>query len=234
MIDDKIYVMYLIDKNLLEDENSEDENSEDEKKEEIPSYDEDYLSPKINKKSLKFNIDVKGSPVLSKKFMEALPQIFSPQALRKINRLNQTLVVDKYSNFGDIMAKTSHTKVTISSYCMSQPPDVAVKYLVHEFFHVLENLPSYQEYRRINDSIFNSISEKLEYGKITPFISGKNDLHSDPKKECLSYLAGNGSYQWKMLPDGKLKGAIKQIISKSGQFNSDSQWWKSRFETKKF
>ena len=95
-------------------------------------------------------------------------------------------------------------------------------YIIHELFHVLQNLNQFPEIKTVNRILYNKTISKIPIQKINEFLTGKQqDIHSNYKDEFLSYCS-NAAFNWKLCP--QLKIEYYNILNNSGLFNMQSNF----------
>lgn len=171
-----------------------------------------------------------GEQALDKMFDKYMKEIFSPIFLKKINRtLSLNLKFKNFRERSNIMLYTQGTKIYINKPLFSQTEkSSAIKYIMHEVFHVLINTNKFPELKKVNEELSNIVSKAVPKGKESEFLTGKEqNIHSDWRVEVLSYLCNN-SINWEIATLGT-KLAYEQTLKRSGLFNMSSHFWKERF-----
>jgi hypothetical protein len=161
-------------------------------------------------------------------YRKTLKEIFSSDYLNKIdNYFLKGLTIKNIKRKNNVVAITKGKEVSVNSLIYSSLPlESAVMYLVHETFHVLQNINVFNKLKEVNDKLCYVGMKLIPKDKINLFLTGKNqDIHSDPTKEFLTYFSNN-VFVWDINPN--LKPQFKKIIEQAGIFNTNSNWWKKR------
>lgn len=177
------------------------------------------------KEELKLN---SGNDRLNILFRDYLSKIFSPLYLKKIDKIiKDSLVLKEFKENNNVMAYTIGTKIFVNKEkFLSLPIDRAMVYIIHELFHVLDNMKSFKEISFINQKLSAAAEKYIQKKDMSTFLTGKQqDIHSNYKDEFLSYMSNN-VFNWNLAPE--LKEEFKKIIVKSNIFNINSDWWKKR------
>jgi len=168
---------------------------------------------------------------INKNFRKYIEQVFSPIYLKKIDRVfKKPLIVDTFKQNTNVMALTSpDNTISINMKMFKElPTEKAMVYIIHELFHVLQNLSQFEEMRTVNKILMEKTLKKIPRTSMNKFLTGKEqDIHSNYKDEFLSYCS-NFAFDWSMAPD--LKNEYHLILSNSGIFNMKSEWWLKRFK----
>lgn len=166
---------------------------------------------------------------LDRNFREYLKQVFSPLFLKKLDRVfKEPLVIENFKNNSNVMALTTGKQISVNTKMFnSLPLDRAMVYIIHELFHVLQNVSQFPEIKTLNKKLMNLTLKYVSKENINSFLTGKEqNIHSDYKDEFLSYCS-NFAFNWKLAP--QLKQEYFNILNSTGFFNMNSKWWKSRF-----
>jgi len=167
---------------------------------------------------------------LNRNFRKYIEQVFSPIFLSKLDRVfKNPLIIENFKEKSNIMAVTIGSQISVNTKMFNElPTDRAMVYIIHELFHVLQNLPQFNEIRRVNKMLGAATMAKINEANINKFLTGKEqDIHSNYKDEFLSYCS-NFAFDWSIAPD--LKNEYHLILSNSGIFNMKSEWWLKRFK----
>ena len=171
---------------------------------------------------------------LEKLFNLALRQVFSPQYLQKIEgeikkRIKIKETINKNTN---IVAWVQGTTIYVNTPIFNQREYPAkIRYLLHEFMHVLNNSKSFLVQSKFKDikDLSNKLWEVVKEHTKDPgkFLTGNTiDKKLLNNQEALSYLM-NDKIQWgEITPEGK-KSFI-EALEKSGVFNLEHEFWKKR------
>ena len=101
-------------------------------------------------------------------------------------------------------------------------------YIIHEFFHVLQNMEQFKEIKTVNRMLGNITKKYISSNKINLFLTGKEqNIHSDANEEFLSYCS-NFAFKFDLAPN--LKKEYYRILDQSGLFNMESEFWSKRFK----
>lgn len=171
---------------------------------------------------------------INKNFRKYLEQVFSSVFLKKIDRVFKTpLLVDTFEQKTNVMALTSPNNVISVNVKMFNElnTEKAMVYIIHELFHVLQNMSQFGEVRTVNKILGEKTLKKIPRQNINKFLTGKEqNIHSNYKEEFLSYCS-NAAFDWSIAEE--LKKEYYNTLKNSGLFNITSEWWSKRFLTKK-
>ena len=171
-----------------------------------------------------------GEEALDKMFRTYLVQVFSPNFVKKIDRVFVVpLVLRDFRERSNVMAYTQGTKIYVNKpLFLSTPKDKAMNYIMHELLHVLSNTGKFPELVTVNKQLANIVAKAVDKDKISLFFTGKQqNIHSDWRGEAINYLCNN-SIDWSAAVVGT-KEAYKETLEESGLFNMTSPFWKKRF-----
>ena len=167
---------------------------------------------------------------LNKNFRKYIEQVFSSIFIKKIDRVfKNPLIIREFKEKSNVMAVTQNQQISVNVKMFNElSVDRAMVYIIHELFHVLQNMPQFKEVRTVNRILMKKTMNKISSQNINEFLTGKpQNIHSDYKDEFLSYCS-NFSFNWKLSPS--LKQEYYDILNNSGLFNMESNWWKKRFK----
>lgn len=171
-----------------------------------------------------------GDVSTDKRYVKLLGLVFNEMYLKKINRVfKDGIKIKKINRDNNIMAVTVGTQISVNSKNYDELSAVRANvYLIHETFHVLQNMPQFKELATINDKLCKKANQMIPRKKMSAFLTGKTqDIHSDYTKEFLSYFSNN-VFKWEICP--ALKKEFSEIIKSAGIFNTESSWWKKRID----
>ena len=171
-----------------------------------------------------------GDVSTDKRYVKLLGLVFNEMYLKKINRVfKDGIKIKKINRDNNIMAITVGTQISVNSKNYDELSAVRANvYLIHETFHVLQNMSQFKELATINDKLCKKSNQMIPREKMSAFLTGKTqDIHSDYTKEFLSYFSNN-VFKWEICP--ALKKEFSEIIKSAGIFNTDSSWWKKRID----
>ena len=167
---------------------------------------------------------------INKNFRKYIEQVFSEIFLKKIDRVFKTpILVEGFKQSTNVMALTStDNKIFVNTKMFnSLPTEKAMIYIVHELFHVLQNMSQFPEVRTVNQNLMKRTMKRIPENNISKFLTGKKqNIHSDYKEEFLSYCS-NAAFDWDMCKD--LKREYYNVLKNSGLFNMESEWWQKRY-----
>lgn len=166
---------------------------------------------------------------LNRNFRKYIEQIFSSSFLKKLDRVFKSpLIIENFKEKSNVMAVTVGNQISVNTKMFNElTTDRAMVYIIHELFHVLQNLPQFEEVRNINKTLRIKTLSKIDTSNINQFLTGKKqDIHSNYKDEFLSYCS-NFAFDWKLAPS--LKNEYYFVLLNSGIFNMKSNWWLKRF-----
>lgn len=167
---------------------------------------------------------------LNKNFRKYIEQVFSSIFIKKIDRVfKNPLIIREFKEKSNVMAVTQNQQISVNVKMFNElSVDRAMVYIIHELFHVLQNMPQFKEVRTVNRILMKKTMNKISSQNINEFLTGKpQNIHSDYKDEFLSYCS-NFAFNWKLSPS--LKQEYYDILNNSGLFNMESNWWKKRFK----
>ena len=170
---------------------------------------------------------------INKHFREYIEEVFSKTFLKKLDRVfKEPLIVDNFKQNSNVMALTSGTNIYINTKMFKElPTDRAMIYIIHELFHVLQNVSQFPEVKTLNRMLGNCTMKVVPKNQINRFLTGKEqNIHSDYNNEFLSYCS-NFAFDWTIAP--QLKNEYHRLLETSGIFNLNSDWWQKRFVDKK-
>lgn len=167
---------------------------------------------------------------LNKNFRKYIEQVFSPTFLNKIDRVfKEPLIIRQFKEKSNVMAVTVGSQISVNTKMFQElSTDRGMVYIIHELFHVLQNLSQFNEVRTVNRILMKKTMNKISEANINSFLTGKDqNIHSDYKDEFLSYCS-NFAFNWKFAPE--LKQEYYETLKNSGLFNMESKWWSKRFK----
>ena len=178
------------------------------------------------KEQLKIDSDIEK---INRNFRKYIEQVFSPIFLKKIDRVfKKPLIIKNFKENSNVMALTVGSNISLNVKMFKELNiERGMVYIIHELFHVLQNLNQFPEIKTVNRILYNKTISKIPIQKINEFLTGKQqDIHSNYKDEFLSYCS-NAAFNWKLCP--QLKIEYYNILNNSGLFNMQSNFWKRRF-----
>ena len=167
---------------------------------------------------------------LNKNFRKYIEQVFSSIFIKKIDRVfKNPLIIREFKEKSNVMAVTQNQQISVNVKMFNElSVDRAMVYIIHELFHVLQNMSQFKEVRTVNKILMKKTMNKISSQNINEFLTGKpQNIHSDYKDEFLSYCS-NFAFNWKLSPS--LKQEYYDILNNSGLFNMESNWWQKRFK----
>lgn len=161
--------------------------------------------------------------------------MFSNSYLKKINKFirNKVVVVDAQDKNERIVAWNIGTKIYVNKQIFySKNKTDQIRFLLHEFMHVLMNKKSFliqRQFKELHD-LSQELYEIVNKSLVKPmsvFLTGEEQkIPTMDTQEIISYLM-NGKISFNALtPEGKKK-FIKTLVN-SGIFNLQSDFWKRR------
>lgn len=182
-----------------------------------------------------YEVKLGKDPNIDKIFNEALKQVFSDRYFNKIeNKLTKRIDVIEKKGPANTVAWNKGTTIFINpNEFNKRDMKNKMKYLLHEFLHVLQHSKSgmfmrdFKELRNLSRKLF-SISKK--YTKdVGLFLTGKKvPGRFINHEEALSYLM-NDSIQWNQI-NAKGRKVFLNELQKSGIFDLSSNFWRSRLQ----
>lgn len=169
-------------------------------------------------------------------FNLALKQVFSKSYLSKIEKTinNKVKFKEKVNKNPDVVAWAQGTTIYVNRpEFEKRDAKSKIKYLLHEFLHILNNSRSFiivKQFKEINELSKKLWSITKKHAKDPGlFLAGRSIKGSFlNNQEALSYLM-NDKINWKAIsPEGaKL---FKQALKDSGVFNIEHEFWKKRLQ----
>jgi len=181
-------------------------------------------------------VQLSGNPELDKLFNLALKQVFSSQFLQRIeDKIKKVIKVHEVDEKQDVIAYNKGTDIFINkNEFFNREKSQQVKYLLHEFIHVLEKkrgilFRQFKDIKKLTNTL-NRILQKELTQPLSVFLTGKNQkLGAGGKWEILSYFM-NDSINWNAVsPKGRKE--IIEALQQSGIFNLSHPFWKKRLES---
>lgn len=172
-----------------------------------------------------------GDKQLNKIFRSYIIAIFSNKFLSKIDRIfDMVLKFKDFKERSNVVCYTQGMKIYINRpFFDSLTYNKKMKYLIHEFIHFLENSGKFPEISELERKLANIVSREVPRSEISTFLTGKKqNIHSDWRKETLTYLANN-SINWNV-PKRDIKDQYYKELKDSEIFNLNSYYWKKRFD----
>ena len=118
---------------------------------------------------------------INRNFRKYIEQVFSPIFLKKIDRVfKKPLIVENFKENTNVMALTSPDNVISvnTKMFLSLPTERAMVYIIHELFHVLQNMSQFPEIKKVNKLLGIKTLKKIPKQKINEFLTGKpQDIH---------------------------------------------------------
>jgi hypothetical protein len=170
---------------------------------------------------------------VNKLFYYTLKEIFTDKFYNKMDSIIKNKIqIDEFQKDNNVVAYTQNGHIFVNAHAFySKKPSDAVIYLVHEFVHLLQDLPYFPEIKRLDKQLYSLVKPNLTkpYSK---FLTGKiQNIHSIAKEESLTYAIGNRSLDWSCVKPG-VKEKYKEILEQSGLFNMELPWMKKIFKEK--
>jgi len=176
------------------------------------------------------------NPEIEKIFNLALKQVFSAQYLNKIeSTINKRIKIkEKIIKDQNMVAWNEGTNIYINKpifYAKSSTQQI--RYLLHEFMHVLHHsksffiLRDFKEIKKLSSALWPIVKENTK--DIGMFLTGKsiNKKYLN-KEETVSYLM-NGNIKWNQIsPKGKQLFIAE--LKRSNIFNLQDQFWLKRLK----
>lgn len=189
-----------------------------------------YLNNYLTELSIGDNSD------LEKVFNLALSQVFSKQYLAKIEAIleKKINIKEKVNANQNIVAWTEGTTIYVNRpEFYARDMKSRIKYILHEFMHVLNNsrsfimLNKFKEISNLSVELWEII--KTHTQDIGKFLTGKTVSKSLlNNQESLSYLM-NDAIDWRQItPEGRKLFVL--ALRESGIFNLQHEFWKKRLQ----
>jgi len=176
------------------------------------------------------------NPEVEKVFNLALKQVFSTEYLNKIeNGITKRIKVkEKVNKDQNMVAWNEGTTIYVNKPVFySKPIAAQMRYILHEFMHVLHHsksfliLRKFKEMKILSNNLWKIVqTHAKDKGK---FLTGKTiDKKYLNKEETVSYFM-NGSIKWNQIsPEGKQQ--FINELKKSGMFNLQHPFWTKRLK----
>ena len=167
---------------------------------------------------------------LNTNFRKYIEQVFSSTFIKKIDRVfKNPIIIREFKEKSNVMAITQNQQISVNVKMFNElSVDRAMVYIIHELFHVLQNMSQFKEVRTVNKILMKKTMNKISSQNINEFLTGKpQNIHSDYKDEFLSYCS-NFAFNWNLSPS--LKQEYYDTLNNSGLFNMESNWWQKRFK----
>lgn len=176
------------------------------------------------------------NPEIEKVFNLALKQVYSAGFLNKIeNKItNRVKVKEKVMKDPNVVAWNTGTGIFVNKPVFySKPIKEQMKYLLHEFVHVLHHskgflwMKNFKEVKTLTDNLWKIIEQHAKNkGR---FLTGKDvDSKFINKEETMSYLM-NDSIKWnEITPEGRMQ--FINELKKSDMFNLQHPFWIKRLK----
>ena len=110
-----------------------------------------------------------------KRYVKLLGLVFNEMYLKKNNRVFKNgIKIKKINRDNNIMAITVGTQISVNSKNYDELSAVRANvYLIHETFHVLQNMPQFKELATINDKLCKKANQMIPREKMSAFLTGK-------------------------------------------------------------
>ncbi len=166
-------------------------------------------------------------------FDYAIKNCFSEDYQNKIETFFQTskINIKEITNADYLMKTIGNTIYVNMDELKKRDAEQNVKYLLHEFIHILQGSKSllfknkFPELNKLSNELYN-IAKKMLVKSPAEFLTArKQTLKSSGPEEYTAYLM-NDSIDWSALKDN---GSLyKEALVKSGIFNIENPFWKNR------
>jgi hypothetical protein len=167
-------------------------------------------------------------------FNLALKEVFSAEYLSKIDSTikKRVKVKEKINHRTNVVAWVEGTTIYVNKpQFYARDKASQIKYLLHEFMHVLMNSKSFfvinkfKEVKNLSELLWTIIKKHTDDpGKFLTGTSQKKSMLNS--QEALSYLM-NDKIKWSAMSPVGIR-FFKKTISDSKLFNTGSRFWKSR------
>ncbi len=176
------------------------------------------------------------NPEVEKVFNLALKQVFSQTYLNKIENIitKRVKLKEKINKDQNMVAWNEGTNIYINKPIFYAKPIASqMRYLLHEFMHVLHHSKSFmiirnfKEMKNLSNALWPIIDKHTK--DKGAFLTGKSiDKKYLNKEETVSYLM-NDSIKWKNItPEGKQ--LFISELKRSGMFNLQHPFWLKRLK----
>lgn len=185
-----------------------------------------------------YEVKLGDDPELEAVFNEALKEVFSKNFLDKIEKIIDNKIVlkkAKIRNKDEIAWVSSPGEISVNKDEFDKRSrSQQIKYLLHEFIHVLQLSKSFIFFKKFKEiSELSYLLDKIVKTNLVKdysvFLTSRNvNLGNAGKYEIISYLM-NDSIDWSAL---KEEGRTQFIhaLKTSGLFNLESNFWKKRLK----
>ncbi len=176
------------------------------------------------------------NPEVEKVFNLALKQVFSQTYLNKIENIitKRVKLKEKINKDQNMVAWNEGTNIYINKPIFyAKPIAQQMRYLLHEFMHVLHHsksfmiIKNFKEMKNLSNALWPIIDKHTK--DKGAFLTGKSiDKKYLNKEETVSYLM-NDSIKWKNItPEGKQ--LFINELKRSGMFNLQHPFWMKRLK----
>jgi len=179
-------------------------------------------------------VQLGSDPKLNKLFNLALKQVYSPEYLSKIDRIlsKKINLKEKILKDPNVAAWNKGTTIYVNKPVFySKPIKEQIKYLLHEFVHLLHHsknfilLKNFKEMKNLSSKLYKIVAKNSK--DVGKFLTGKPlNKKFINSEEVLSYLM-NDSINWNYIsPQGRQ--LFINELKHSNMFNLEHPFWKKR------
>lgn len=171
-------------------------------------------------------------------FNNALKEVFSSSYMNKIDTILKRIEIKPYSKASEkVVAYVNagnNKNIFVNRYYFDDlPKEKKIEFLLHEFFHILQQTKSFIFFRRFKDLI--ELDERLEReiprylnAPMSEFLTGQKNRKISTRLEVLPYIIGTRTADWSCISK-EGKKYIRDVLTSSGLFNINSNYFKNIF-----
>ena len=111
---------------------------------------------------------------LNKNFRKYIEQVFSSTFIKKIDRVfKNPIIIREFKEKSNVMAITQNQQISVNVKMFNElSVDRAMVYIIHELFHVLQNMSQFKEVRTVNKILMKKTMNKISSQNINEFLTG--------------------------------------------------------------
>ena len=183
-------------------------------------------------------VSLTGAEEFEEFFNNALKEVFSSSYMNKIDSLIKKINIKTYSNASDKVVayvnSGNNKEIFVNRYYFdSLPKERKIEFLLHEFFHILQQTKSFIFIRRFKDLIEldNALEKEIPRylnSTLSEFLTGQARKISS-RFEVLPYIVGTRTADWSSISK-EGKKYIEETLKNSGIFNTSSKYFRDIFK----
>lgn len=186
-------------------------------------------------KNFLLEVEIGEDASIEKMFNHALNLVFSTSYLNKINKFvkDKVTIIDAQDKNERIVAWNIGTKIYVNKQIFySKKKSDQLRFLLHEFMHVLMNKKSFLVQRQFKDlhdlsqELYNIVKKGLTK-PMSVFLTGEEQkIPTMDTQEIISYLM-NGKVDFSAISP-QAKNQFIAVLKNSNMFNLQSNFWRRR------